>query len=77
MSELVRSTLKKTVFGNFFFQEPFEQLLDVFKEKLSSSEKTRLNRMLRKIDMDIFLPQLLQIILLNVKKDGETISTMR
>ena len=77
MSELVRSTLKKTVFGNFFFQEPFEQLLDVFKEKLSSSEKTRLNRMLRKIDMDIFLPQLLQIILLNVKKDGERISTMR
>ena len=77
MSELVRSTLKKTVFGNFFFQEPFEQLLDVFKEKLSSIEKTRLNRMLRKIDMDIFLPQLLQIILLNVKKDGERISTMR
>ena len=77
MSELVRSTLKKTVFGNFFFQEPFEQLLDVFKEKLSSSEKTRLNRMLRKIDMNIFLPQLLQIILLNVKKDGERISTMR
>ena len=77
MSELVRSTLKKTVFGNFFFQEPFEQLLDVFKEKLSSSEKTKLNRMLRKIDMDIFLPQLLQIILLNVKKDGERISTMR
>ena len=77
VSELVRSTFKQTVFGNFFFQEPFEQLPDVFKEKLGSSEKTRLNRMLRKIDMDIFLPQLLQIILLNVKKDGETISTMR
>ena len=77
MSDLVRSIFKQTVFGNFFFQEPFEQLSDVFKEKLGSSEKTRLNRVLRKIDMDIFLPQLLQIILLNVKKDGETISTMR
>ncbi|XP_022800358.1 E3 ubiquitin-protein ligase rnf213-alpha-like [Stylophora pistillata] len=57
-------------------QEPFEQLPDVFKEKLSTSEQASLNRVLRKIDMDIFLPQLLQIILLNVKKDGETISTM-
>nr|XP_058970756.1 E3 ubiquitin-protein ligase rnf213-alpha-like [Pocillopora verrucosa] len=57
-------------------QEPFEQLPDVFKEKLRSSEKGSLNSVLRKIDMDIFLPQLLQIILLNVKKDGETISTM-
>ncbi|RMX46188.1 hypothetical protein pdam_00007847 [Pocillopora damicornis] len=57
-------------------QEPFEQLSDVFKEKLGSGEKANLNRELRKIDMDIFLPQLLQIILLNVKKDGETISTM-
>ncbi|PFX19443.1 E3 ubiquitin-protein ligase RNF213 [Stylophora pistillata] len=56
--------------------EPFEQLPDVFKEKLSTSEQASLNRVLRKIDMDIFLPQLLQIILLNVKKDGETISTM-
>ena len=65
------------LFSEIFFQEPFEQLSDVFKEKLGSSEKTRLNRVLRKIDMDIFLPQLLQIILLNVKKDGETISTMR
>ena len=72
-----RIPLKQTLFGNFFFQEPFEQLPDVFKEKLSSSEKASLNRVLRKIDMDIFLPQLLQIILLNVKKDGETISTMR
>ena len=64
-------------FWGIFFQEPFEQLSDVFKEKLGLSEKTRLNRVLRKIDMDIFLPQLVQIILLNVKKDGETISTMR
>ena len=73
--KLVRPTLKQTLFGNFF-QEPFEQLSDVFKEELGSREKANLNRELRKIDMDIFLPQLLQIILLNVKKDGETISTM-
>ena len=77
MSELIRSTLKQTFLGNLIFQEPFEQLPDVFKEKLGSSEKTRLDSVLRKTDMDIFLPQLLQIILLNVKKDGETISTMR
>ncbi|XP_022803330.1 E3 ubiquitin-protein ligase rnf213-alpha-like isoform X2 [Stylophora pistillata] len=57
-------------------QEPFEQLSDAFKKKLSTKEQTTLSRVLRKIDMDIFLPQLLQIILLNVKKDGETISTM-
>ncbi|XP_022796392.1 E3 ubiquitin-protein ligase rnf213-alpha-like isoform X2 [Stylophora pistillata] len=57
-------------------QEPFEQMPEVFKEKLSSSEQASLNRVLRKIDMDIFLPQLLQIILLDVKKYGETISTM-
>ena len=68
---------KTNPFWEFLFQEPFEQLPDVFKEKLSSSEKASLNRVLRKVDMDIFLPQLLQIILLNVKKDGETISTMR
>ena len=76
MFKLVRSTLKQELFVNFF-QEPFEQLSDVFKEKLGSSEKARLNRVLRKIDIDMFLPQLLQIILLNVEKDGATISTMR
>ena len=76
MFELVGSLLNKNFLG-ILFQEPFEQLPDVFKEKLRSSEKGSLNSVLRKIDMDIFLPQLLQIILLNVKKDGETISTMR
>ena len=50
---------------------------DDFKEKLSSSDQASLNRVLRKIDMDLFLPHLLEIILLNVKKDGEKISTMR
>ena len=50
---------------------------DVFKERLSSSDLAHLNRVLRKIDMDLFLPQLLEIILLNVKKHGESISTMR
>ena len=69
--------LENKYFSGIFFQEPFEQLSDVFKEKLGLSEKARLNRVLRKIDIDVFLPQLLQIILLNVKKDGETISTMR
>ena len=77
MFELVRSTIKQTLFGKPFLQEPFEQMPEVFKEKLSSSEQASLNRVLRKIDMDIFLPQLLQIILLDVKKYGETISTMR
>lgn len=50
---------------------------DVFKERLSSSDLAHLNRVLRKIDMDLFLPQLLEMILLNVKRDGEVISTMR
>ena len=50
---------------------------DVFKERLSSSDLAHLNRVLRKIDMELFLPPLLEMILLNVKKDGENISTMR
>ncbi|XP_020630788.1 E3 ubiquitin-protein ligase rnf213-alpha-like [Orbicella faveolata] len=57
-------------------QEPFEQMPDIFKGRLSSSDLAHLNRVLRKIDMDLFLPQLLEMILLNVQKDGENISTM-
>ncbi|XP_022801883.1 E3 ubiquitin-protein ligase rnf213-alpha-like [Stylophora pistillata] len=58
-------------------QEPFEQLSDAFKKKLTSQEQASLSGVLQEIAMDIFLPQLLQIILLNVPKDGEKIATMR
>ncbi|KAJ7339392.1 hypothetical protein OS493_005787 [Desmophyllum pertusum] len=57
-------------------QEPFEEMPDVFMERLGSSDLAHLNRVLRKIDMDLFLPQLLEMILLNVKNDAENISTM-
>lgn len=50
---------------------------DIFKEKLSSSDVAHLNRVLRKIDMDVFLPHLLEMILLNVKHAEENIATMR
>ena len=50
---------------------------DVFKEKLSSSSLAHLNRVLRRIDMDLFLPTLLEMILLNVKQAGDEIATMR
>lgn len=50
---------------------------DVFKEKLSSSEVAHLNRALRKIDMDLFLPHLLEMILLNVKHAKENVTSMR
>ena len=59
------------------FQEPFEQMSDIFKEKLSSSDVAQLNRILRKIDMDLFLPQLLEMVLLNVKHAKENIVSMR
>ena len=50
---------------------------DVFKEKLSSSDVAQLNRILRKIDMDLFLPRLLEMVLLNVKHAKENIVSMR
>ena len=50
---------------------------DIFQEKLSSSDVAHLNRVLRKIDMDVFLPHLLEMILLNVKHAEENIATMR
>ena len=50
---------------------------DFFKEKLSSSDVAQLNRVLRKIDMDLFLPHLLEMILLNVKHAKENITSMR
>ena len=53
-------------------QEPFEQMSDIFKEKLSSSDVAQLNRTLRKIDMDSFLPRLLEMILLKVKHAKES-----
>ena len=59
------------------FQEPFEQMSDIFKEKLSSSDVAQLNRILRKIDMDLFLPRLLEMVLLNVKHVKENIVSMR
>ena len=59
------------------FQEPFEHMSDIFKEKLSSSDLAQLNRVLRKIDMDVFLPRLLEMILLNVKHAKENIVSMR
>ena len=59
------------------FQEPFEQMPDVFKEKLSSTDVAHLNRVLRKIDMDLFLPRLLEMILLKVKHAEENVATMR
>ena len=51
---------------------------DIFKKKLSSSaDVAELNRILRKIDMDVFLPRLLEMILLNVKHAEENIVSMR
>ena len=50
---------------------------DIFKEKLSSSDVAQLNRILRKIDMDLFLPLLLEMVLLNVKHAKENIVSMR
>lgn len=57
-------------------QEPFEEMRDIFKEKLSKSEQSSLNRALRGIDMNIFLPILVEIILLNIPKEDENICTM-
>lgn len=59
------------------FQEPFEQMSVIFKEKLSSSALAHLNRVLRKIDMDQFMPHLLEMILLKVKHADENVATMR
>ena len=50
---------------------------DVFKVKLSSSVAGHLNRVLRKIDMEHFLPQLLEMILLKVKHADENVADMR
>ena len=51
---------------------------DIFKKKLSSSADVgKLNRILRNIDMDVFLPRLLEMILLNVKHAEENIVSMR
>ena len=61
----------------YTFQEPFEEMSDVFKVKLSSSAAAHLNRVLRKIDMEHFLPQLLEMILLKVKHADENIADMR
>ncbi|XP_068735057.1 LOW QUALITY PROTEIN: E3 ubiquitin-protein ligase rnf213-alpha-like [Montipora capricornis] len=57
-------------------QEPFEEMSDVFKVKLSSSVAGHLNRVLRKIDMEHFLPQLLEMILLKVKHADENVADM-
>ena len=59
------------------FQETFEEMPEFFKEKLSSSVAAHLNRVLRKIDMDLFLPLLLEMILLKVKHAEENIADMR
>ena len=47
------------------------------KAKLSCSEVAHLNSVLRKIDMERFLPLLLEMILLNVKHAEENIAEMR
>ena len=47
------------------------------KTKLSFSDAAHLNRVLRKIDMEHFLPLLLEMILLNVKHAEENIAEMR
>lgn len=57
-------------------QEPVEEMSDVFKVKLSSSVAGHLNRVLRKIDMEHFLPQLLEMILLKVKHADENVADM-
>ncbi|XP_015765613.1 PREDICTED: E3 ubiquitin-protein ligase RNF213-like [Acropora digitifera] len=57
-------------------QETFEEMPEFFKEKLSSSVAAHLNRVLRKIDMDLFLPLLLEMILLKVKHAEENIADM-
>ena len=59
-------------------QEPFEQMSDIFKEKLSSKEvRQQLYGTLRKIHMDSFLPRLLEMILLKVKHAKESDVSMR
>jgi len=57
-------------------QEPFEEMPEFLKEKLSSSDAAHLNRVLRKIDMELFLPRLLEMILLKVKRAEENIADM-
>ncbi|XP_068731195.1 E3 ubiquitin-protein ligase rnf213-alpha-like [Montipora capricornis] len=57
-------------------QEPFEEMSDVFKVKLSSIVAGHLNRVLRNIDMEHFLPQLLEMILLKVKHADENVADM-
>ena len=58
-------------------QDTFEEMPESFKEKLSSSVAAHLNRVLRKIDMDLFLPLLLEMILLKVKHAEENIADVR
>lgn len=50
---------------------------EFLKAKLSSSDAAHLNRVLWKIDMERFLPVLLEMILLNVKHAEENIAEMR
>jgi len=57
-------------------QEPFEEMPGFLKTKLSFSDAAHLNRVLRKIDMEHFLPLLLEMILLNVKHAEENIAEM-
>ncbi|XP_015765616.1 PREDICTED: uncharacterized protein LOC107344475 [Acropora digitifera] len=57
-------------------QEPFEEMPEFLKGKLSSSNAAHLNRVLRKIDMELFLPRLLEMILLKVKHAEENIADM-
>ena len=59
------------------FQEPFEEMPEFFKGKLSKSDAGHLNRVLRKIDMELFLPRLLEMILLKVKHAEENTADMR
>ncbi|XP_067057901.1 E3 ubiquitin-protein ligase rnf213-alpha-like isoform X3 [Acropora muricata] len=57
-------------------QEPFEEMPEFLKAKLSTSDAAHLNRVLRKIDMERFLPLLVEMILLNVNHAKENIVEM-
>ncbi|XP_068759451.1 E3 ubiquitin-protein ligase rnf213-alpha-like isoform X4 [Montipora capricornis] len=57
-------------------QEPFEEMPEFLKGKLSPTDAAHLNRVLRKIDIERLLPFLLEMILLNVKHAKENIAEM-
>ena len=66
-----------TLSHSFSFQEPFEEMPEFFKGRLTSNDASHLNRVLRKIDMERFLPLLLEMILLKVKHAEENTADMR